>query len=454
MHMQQTFADVVARGRSRRGAARAVVALTIATLFAGCHILDVSNPNNVNADALDNPAAAEAEVNGVVALTTEALNMSNVYLEAASDNIVWTGSLDGMHQINMGFVRNPFNEFSDDADFAINPARWTANATVKRLEGFQQSGELTDPTQLARANLFDALLYDHIANMYDDFVISSDERTAGPPVGPANMVTLYDSAVAATTRGLAVQGISSELQGQLYAIRARAQFDKSIWQLLNPSGSTPANGLVANSGAASDAASALALLGAPYRFQLTMDAGELGFGNCSFSSCMNSRHEIAFDSSVARFNYQKNTATIVLNDPITNAPDPVIGALVQEFATAKSRAPITVTSGRAMLLILAEDRLASNDTPGFTTYINQLRALDNLTPYSGQIAADSLLKYERRVNLYLQGRRLNDMYRFGQTSPHWTSESDAMKCPGSLFPISKTERSTNPNVTDQPACGQ
>ncbi|HEX6965785.1 MAG TPA: hypothetical protein VF166_08290 [Gemmatimonadaceae bacterium] len=454
MHMQQTIAHIVACGRSRRGAARAGAALAVVALCAGCHILDVSNPNNVNADALDNPAAAEAEVNGVVALTTEALNMSNVYLESASDNIAWTGSLDGMHQINTGFVRNPYNEFSDDADFAVNPARWTANSTVNRLEQFQQQGVLTDPTQLARANLFDGLLYDHIANMYDDFVISSDERTAGPPVGPANMVTLYDSAVAATTRGLAVQGIASELKGQLYAIRARAQFDKSIWQLLNPSGTTPANGLVANAGAAADADSALTLLGAPYRFQLTMDAGELGFGNCSFSSCMNNRHEIAFSPSVATYNYKTNTVAVALMDPIDNVPDPVIASLVQEFASAKSRAPITVTSGRAMLLIMAEDSLASGNVAGFTTAINQLRALDNLTPYSGQIAADSLLKYERRVNLYLQGRRLNDMYRFGQTSPNWTPESDAMSCPGSLFPISKTERATNPNVTQQPACGQ
>lgn len=454
MHIQQTIARIVTRARTRRRAARAGVALAVVTLFGGCHILDVSNPNNVNADALENPAAAEAEVNGVVALTTEALHMSFGYLEAASDNIQWTGSLDGMHQINTGYVRNPFNEFSDDMDFAVNPARWTANATVQRLEEFQQKGELSDPTQLARANLFDAIIYDHIANVYDDFVISSDERTSGPPIGHANMATLYDSAVAAVDRGLAVQNIASELQGQLYAIRARAQFDKAIWTMLNPSGAAPTNPLVASSGAAADAASALALLGASYRFQLRQDAGALGFGNCAFSSCLNNRHEIAFSPNIATYNYKTSTATVVVTDPIDNTPDPVVTALVQEFASSQSRAPITVTSGRAMLLILAEDRLASADVPGFTTYINQLRALDNLTPYSGQIAADSLLKYERHANLYLQGRRLNDMYRFGQTSPYWVAESDAVKCPGSLFPISKTERATNPQVTEASACGQ
>jgi hypothetical protein len=211
---------------------------------------------------------------------------------------------------------------------------------------------------------------------------------------------------------------------------------------------------VSSAGAAADAATAISILGTDFTFQLRQDAGGLGFGNCSFSSCVNNRKEIRFNPAIASYDYKEDALTVSLQDPIDNKPDPVIAQIVPEFASAQSRAPITVTSGRAMLLIQAENALANGDTPGFTAFINQLRALDGLTPYSGQIAADSLLKYERHVNLYLQGRRLNDMYRFGQTSPFWTSNSDAASCPGSLFPISKTERATNPNVTEQPACGQ
>jgi hypothetical protein len=278
---------------------------------------------------------------------------------------------------------------------------------------------------------------------------------AGPPVGHANMVSLYDSAVAAIDRGLAIEASGSgELRGQLFAMRARAQFDKVIWQMLNPSGQTPANPLVGNDAAAADADSALAILGTDFRFQLTQDADALGFGNCSFASCVNSRKEIRFNPAIASYDYKNQAVTVTLQDPIDGIPDPAIGKIVPEFAAARSRSPITVTSGRAMLLIKAENALANGDTPGFTTIINQLRALDNLTPYNGQIAADSMLKYERHANLYLQGRRLNDMYRFGDSSPFWTSNSDAAACPGSLFPISKTERATNPNVTEQPACGQ
>jgi hypothetical protein len=59
------------------------------------------------------------------------------------------------------------------------------------------------------------------------------------------------------------------------------------------------------------------------------------------------------------------------------------------------------------------------------------------------------------VTLFLQGRRLNDMYRFGIVDPEWSPQSDAALCPGSQFPIVDAERQTNPNVASaQPACGQ
>ena len=65
-----------------------------------------------------------------------------------------------------------------------------------------------------------------------------------------------------------------------------------------------------------------------------------------------------------------------------------------------------------MHLILAENSLANGDNAGFTTHINHIRAMDGLTEYSGQIDAQEMLLHTRRVNLFLQGRRLSDHYRF------------------------------------------
>jgi starch-binding outer membrane protein, SusD/RagB family len=185
----------------------------------------------------------------------------------------------------------------------------------------------------------------------------------------------------------------------------------------------------------------------------------MGFGNCFLPSCTNSRREIAFNSRVyGSYNYTTRALTVALRDPISQQPDPALGALMQEFVTGNLLTSLVVTGARDMRLILAEVALARGNTAEFTTQINALRALNSKpawTGAAGQPTAREILVHERRVNLFLQGRRLQDMYRFGQTDSEWSTQSDAATCPGSLLPIADIERQTNPNVSGaQPACGQ
>jgi starch-binding outer membrane protein, SusD/RagB family len=73
--------------------------------------------------------------------------------------------------------------------------------------------------------------------------------------------------------------------------------------------------------------------------------------------------------------------------------------------------------------------------------------MDGLTPYTGQIPAMDMLRHTRRVNLFLMGLRLNDMYRFGIRDPHWRPNSDAFARPGTLLPITIIEIRANPHLT-------
>ena len=439
--------------------------LPVLFVFAltSCKLLDVSNPNNVPVSALDNPAAAAAQVSGVVAALTRGLEQLYGNIETASDNIKWIGSLDSMHDFNLGTLRNPFNEFTDAAMFKMTPARFMADQTVGKLTGFAAKGTLKDTKQLALANLYDAITYDQIANYWDDFVIASTGQVGGPNIGPSNMIALYDSVDVALGRAQPIAEASGDniLMGQVYAWQARSKFDREIWKKLNPSGVVDTSKALVNSPAAAALAQkAITALGSTdYRMQLLLPSTALISGNCSFANCMNSRQEIQFAPQVATYNYKTKAATVALKDPITNAPDPVIAAYVTEFATggasgSPSLSPITITGTRDMLLIIAENALANNDMVGFTNAINTIRGFNNLTPYSGQVDPKTLLIYERRVNTYLQARRLADLYRFGIKSPFWAATSDASVCPGSFLPISTTERSTNLKVTLQPACGQ
>jgi hypothetical protein len=424
----------------------------------GCHdLLTVDNPNNVNVEALTNPASAPNQVNGVLAALTRGANEMVGLTVTASDELSWVGSLDGMDRLNRGFVRDPTNEFLIDATTGMSQARYMAARTVDQLEKFKAANSLTDVTQLALANLYAAVTYDYLANHFDDFVIASAEREAGSPVGATKMVTLYDSAEAAATRGLAAAPNASALiRGQLTAMRARAKFDRAIWQKLNPSGKAPADPLVNDQGAADDAAAALTLLGADARLPLTVTTG-MSFGNCFLPSCTNSRKEITFNPAIATYNYTTKALTVALQDPVTKQPDPVIAALINEFVTGNLLTTLVATSSRDMRLIIAEVALAKANSAEFATQINALRSLNNLpawTGAAGQPTALEILIHERRVNLYLQGRRLNDMYRFHIVDPSWSAQGEALTCPGAEFPIGDIERQTNPNVpSTQPACG-
>ena len=449
--------------RARRRALAGLAALVAATAAGGGGLLEVDNPNNVNVEALDNPASAPNQVNGVLAALTRGANQLVGHLSTVSDEMSWSGSLDFVNQLNRGLVRDPYNEFITDAATGMSTARYMADRTIKQLEKFQAERTLTDPAQLALANLYAAVTYDYIANGFDNFVVASDRQVGGPEVGPARMAVLYDSADAMATRALALAPASNNLlRGQILAVRARARYDKALWQKLNPSGRAPADPLVNVQGAVDDATAALPLLGADGRLTLTVVAG-MAYGNCFLPSCTNSRREIAFNPTLGVYAYTTTrTLTVRLNDPVSGQPDATIASLMTEFVTGTNNNPLltnlVVTGARDMRLLLAEAALARNDVATFTTQINALRALNNKpawTGAAGQPAARDLLLHERRVNLYLQGRRLADMYRFGIRDPEWNPQSDAASCPGSFFPIVDAERQTNPNVADvQPGCGQ
>ena len=109
----------------------------------------------------------------------------------------------------------------------------------------------------------------------------------------------------------------------------------------------------------------------------------------------------------------------------------------------------TALSVREARLIVAEGALAAGDTTTFATQINTLRALNTLPAWNQatpQIRADSLLWYERQVNLYLQGRRLADMYRFGIRAAKWQLSSEAVTQPGRFLPITARECLSNPLI--------
>ena len=90
-----------------------------ALILAACSsLLDVKNPNDVSESALDNPAAASAMANGVLAATARMLSGITVPYSVATDELDWIGSRDAWNDLETGYLSNISNEFTDGLRYA------------------------------------------------------------------------------------------------------------------------------------------------------------------------------------------------------------------------------------------------------------------------------------------------------------------------------------------------
>lgn len=415
--------------------------------FGGCDILDVQNPNNLVEESIRNQAAAAAVVNGAQALVYSAIsNVWQVYL-LPSDDLYFIGSRDGWLELELGNIGNESNEFIDAAFPAVAEARWMADEAVEIIdEHIAEGNPIGNADELrARANLYAGMIYMIIGETMEDFAFS-DKTESAPPLGPSNMQSVFDDAIAyldvAVSAAQAAGNEAIELRALM--VRARTKHSRAIWGKIKPS--IASDPLVNDASANADATAALALLASNAELSPTFSLGYSGatIGN-SMASWINDRKENNVDPSLATIagNVAPDSIEIVLQDPIDSVDDPVLDARVRAFRSDGSLYPnLDLASAAMMNLILAESELAAGDTPGFTGYINATRG-GSLTAYSGQIPAEDMLLHARRVNLFLMGTRLHDMYRFGIEDVNWLSTSLAVQSPGTLFPIAIVEVRSN-----------
>jgi hypothetical protein len=440
----------------RRTVARlSVAAILAATMSCSIFDTDVTNPNAVSEEALGEASSAPPLVNGLAASVTRALTGIYGPYSVGSDELTWVGSREHWGWLDAGDVSYPINEYIDTAFPFVSEARWLSNYTIEKLEGFDKESKLRDRAGLVRSYIYGAVIYITIGDMFDDFVLASDRTAPAAPLGADNMGVMYDSAVAFMDRALpiAVALNNNVLRTQILGIRARAKHAKAVWAVLKPARATPANPLVNNAGANADATAALAVMTGNYFFKLLPVTG--GAAGISMASEMNSRQEIrAGDVYVNPADPNRPTtvaagiAGIKLRDPVTGAPDPVLARTIDECCRVASTTltPFTIISAKEMHLILAEAALATNNLTEFRTRINAVRTLEALPAWDGTTpAARDMLISARQVNLFLQGRRLHDMYRFGIKDAKWLPSNIAAK-KACFFPIPAIERRTNPEV--------
>lgn len=443
--------------------------ILLALGIGACDVLDVENPNTLQEEELNQPTAAEPMVNGLQAKVTEGVTAMLAPYSTATDELIWVGSRSGWLNLSRGFIGEPNNEFTDSNFLQVAEAEWMSRDFVSRLETFQEEGTLPDEALLAEAYLHGAIMKTTVGDMFSNWAFS-DRQEAGEPIGEENMTQLYDQALEFVNKGLALE---AGFETELTAMKARILFSRSVWDKAHPAGGVNTSDPLADGedadNAAAAARNALDLMeSGDFLFDLPVTASGDFVSGVAFQ--VNQRDELIPDTTVYVNTETENggvVSEVTFEDPIDNVPHPRTQQIINKRyrGDRDELSDVTIVSAREMRLIIAEAALAEGDTgPGstFRTQINELRALDGLSAYDGPsdegVSRIELLEDSRQANLYLQGRRLVDMYRFDEPSTFdlppdadapdqgWQSSSDAIQNPGTFFPLPNTERRSNPNL--------
>ncbi|MBA3405370.1 MAG: RagB/SusD family nutrient uptake outer membrane protein [Gemmatimonadaceae bacterium] len=407
----------------------------------------VTNPGPVKDVFLEDRNAASAMVNGSGRALSGGINFVS-YTGAAITREIHPAGSTGSFGITNRWQIGELN--ADDGDLDVHweqasRARWIAEETVRRLIAAEPppAGSLQT---LAQYNtlLMQAYVY----------------------VGYANRV-LGENMCEAVIDGGAIQ------PNAVYFTRAEAAFTAA----LAVTGGTAATVAILTPAARAGRAAARVFLGdwtnavtdataIPIAFVYSLPYFNLGEDA--------QRNRIAYASANTPYRAHTQWSTWY-RDYVTATPDPRVPinltstakgdaaidccglvAFLPQLKHSGSASPIRLASGREMLLIRAEDRLRQTtpDIVGAIALINQVRTNAGTATVAATTATEAwrLLKRERGIELWLEARRLGDRRRWGTTTP---GAYDPLELPGPTshltrqdlcFPISRSERETNPNI--------
>lgn len=382
----------------------------------------VTNPGPVSDDQLDKEVALPAVVNGMARALARALNYIAFTGGGASREIVASseGGFFGITLREQQGILDPAIDETNDHWLYAQQARWVAEDGVRRMRatlGDRFAGSALAAQALVHVGYANRLLGENMCVG----VIDS---------GPIEPRTVYfERAQSAFTEAIGVARTASDTQLESAARAGRAAV--RIW-------------LGDWAGAVSDAS--LVPLG--FVYQAHYSAIELDQYNRIYWANANQPYrnhsvigtfvELYYQASGdPRTPWKKNPA-------IPNGTANVPWYFETKFDRRDS--PINLASGREMRLIIAESLLQSGDWQGSLAEINQLRISIGVAPWTASGADETwaVLRRERGIELWLEGRRVGDLYRWYAAGRPGDAADTIGRHP--CFPIGQTELTSNPNL--------
>jgi hypothetical protein len=403
--------------------ASCLTSLGVSLLVAGCQ-LDVTNPGPIQAEALEDPKAVTAVVNGAGRDLAEALNWVAYTGGAVSREIFPAGSTGSFgitpRQQNGILADDDGNDWWNQAQ----RARWTAEDAVERVKR-------VIPTATTSVSLAQALIWAGFANRllgesFCDGVINS---------GPKEPYTVYlERAEANFTDAITVATAANNTNLATAALAARAsvRLDRN-----NLAGATTDAAGIANT----------------FAYRMPYYTTDLDQYNRIFWASANQPYRAHTVWNTFYDNYRKTTRdprvpfdsslTVLVGDAAVGN----LGRVRWYFQTKYSgqTSAINLVTGWEMRLIEAEAKLVAGDVAGAMTLVNAHRVSLSLAPWTAANATEAwtALKRERGIELWLEARRLGDFRRWAALNRPGTS--DDMTGRDLCFATPLSEKETNPN---------
>ncbi|MDQ3998307.1 MAG: RagB/SusD family nutrient uptake outer membrane protein [Gemmatimonadota bacterium] len=426
----------------RNSICTACCAVLVLAVAAGCDT-NVSNPGPVEDRFLSGEniyAGASALVNGAGRAVASGMNWVG-YTGAAITREIHpagsTGSFGITNRWQNGELSADDGDLDDHWELAQR-GRWMAEEAVRRLvaAGPPQAGDAISVTQY-NSFLQLAYLYAGFANR----LLGENMCEAVFDGGPAEANRAYFlRAEEHFTNAIAISGATAQLNAA-YAGRAAVRVFLDSW---------------------SDAVADAGRVPVGFTFNMPYyDVGEDAQRNRIAWASFNQPYRAHTQWSTWHHDYRQAT-----NDPrvpitiTTLQGDAAIECCgrVAWYPQAKypnSATPIRLTSGREMRLIEAEAHLRNSDATSAMTSIDQVRTAAGAGTITAADLTDAwrLLKRERGIELWLEARRMGDRRRWAAAST--PGGLDPLEIPGPsshlarqdlCFPISRSERETNPNL--------
>jgi len=401
--------------------------------------LEATNPGPIQAEALNAPSALNALVAGAGRDLSEALNWIAYTGGAVAREIFPAGSTAAfgisVQQQNGKLVDDDGNVYWNNAQ----RARWTAEDAVARAKVVVAA----TATAATNTSLIQALIWSGFANRLLGETFCEGVINGGPP-GPHTVY--FERSDAAFTEAIAVAqaAIASASTANLLTLRDAATAGRATVRLLrnNPSGAVTDAALIANT----------------FVYRMPYFQNELDQYNRIFWASANQPYRAHTVWNTFYETYRRSTrdARVPYDSSLTVlVGDAAVGSLgrVRWYFQTKYPAltsPINLVSGWEMRLIEAEAKLIANDFTGALATINVRRAALSVPLATAANIADgwTVLKRERGIELWLEGRRLGDLRRWAALNrPGALDPKEELPGRDVCFATPLSEKQTNPNFT-------